>query len=176
LRDGTGDYRGFSMAGKGQLRKSVWRLLSGFSVFAWVAVGFAGGQWAAAREPLPRITPILESGTTVVGEAIHYPRSAPAKVTAAVLALQPGDETGWHTHGVPAFGYVLEGELTVDYGDKGQRVYKTGDAVLEAMSIAHNGRNTGNGVMRILAVFMGAEGVANSVKRDKASGQPSQTP
>jgi quercetin dioxygenase-like cupin family protein len=58
---------------------------------------------------------------------------------------------------------MLDGELTVDYGDKGKRVYRAGDAVLEAIHVAHNGRNTGSGPMRILAVFMGAEGLPNSV-------------
>ncbi len=78
--------------------------------------------------------------------------------------MQPGEETGWHEHGVPMFGYILEGELTVDYGAEGTRVYRKGDAVIEAIDTAHNGRNTGSGVARILAVFMGADGVANTTK------------
>jgi hypothetical protein len=44
------------------------------------------------------------------------------------------------------------------------RIYKPGDALLEAMSMGHNGRNLGPGRMRILAVFMGADGVALSEK------------
>jgi hypothetical protein len=83
-------------------------------------------------------------------------------VTAAVVTLAPGQETGWHTHGMPTFGYVLEGELEVDYGKAGVRVYRAGDAVLEAIGVAHNGRNIGAGPMRILAVFMGADGLATS--------------
>ena len=61
------------------------------------------------------------------------------------------------------FGYILEGEITVDYGAAGTRVYRTGDALMEAIDVAHNGRNTGDGSARILAVFMGAEGVPNTV-------------
>jgi len=109
------------------------------------------------------VGPLISSGETIVGERIVYPRDAPAKVTAAVVTLAPGQETGWHTHGMPVLGYVLEGELEVDYGEKGIRVYRTGDAVLEAIGVAHNGRNIGSGPMRILAVFMGAEGLSPSV-------------
>ncbi len=58
---------------------------------------------------------------------------------------------------------ILEGELTVDYGDKGVHVYRAGDALLEAIAVAHDGRNTGTVPMRILAVFMGAEGLPTSV-------------
>ena len=42
----------------------------------------------------------------------------------------------------------LEGELTVDYGDKGKHVYRAGDALLEAINVRHNGQNTGSGPAR----------------------------
>jgi quercetin dioxygenase-like cupin family protein len=119
----------------------------------------AVGGLVRAREAPQPATPLLSSGETIVGERIVYPTSAPAKVTAAVVTLLPGQETGWHTHGVPVFGYVIEGELEVDYGDKGVHVYRGGEAVLEAISAPHNGRNIGTGPMRILAVFMGADGL-----------------
>jgi quercetin dioxygenase-like cupin family protein len=134
-----------------------------------VSAGFSAGQFSAAREPVSSLVPLLASGTTIVGEPIAYPSSAPAKITVAILTLAPGQETGWHTHGIPAFGYILEGELMVDYGAKGERIYKAGDALLEAIVEPHNGRNTGAGPMRILAVFIGAEGLPTSVpavKRD----------
>ena len=76
--------------------------------------------------------------------------------------MQPGEETGWHRHDVPMFGYILEGEVTVDYGAKGTRIYKKGDALMEAIDWEHNGRNSGSGPARILAVFMGAEGVPDT--------------
>ena len=76
--------------------------------------------------------------------------------------MPPGKETGWHTHAVPLFAYVLEGELSVDYGDKGVKVYKAGDGLLEAMNWPHNGVNKTDAPVRILAVYMGAEGQANA--------------
>ncbi len=58
---------------------------------------------------------------------------------------------------------MLEGELTVDYGADGTRSYGAGDALLEAFHSPHNGVNAGDEVVRLLAVFMGADGVANTV-------------
>jgi hypothetical protein len=60
-----------------------------------------------------------------VGEdsPIRYPSGAPARLTAVEITLQPGEQTGWHTHPVPVFGYILDGELTIDYGAKGQRTF-----------------------------------------------------
>jgi quercetin dioxygenase-like cupin family protein len=107
------------------------------------------------------LTPILSGGETIIGEPIAYPSGKP-KVTAAIVVVPPGKETGWHTHPVPLFAYILEGELSVDYGDKGVKVYKAGDGLLEAMNWPHNGVNKTAAPVRILAVYMGAEGVANA--------------
>jgi quercetin dioxygenase-like cupin family protein len=106
---------------------------------------------------------LLSATHTVVGEPIAYPASAPGRLTAAVVVLGPREYTGWHTHGVPLVGYILEGELTVDYGDHGTRLYRQGEALAEAMEVVHNGHNPGPGTVRILVVFAGAKGVANSV-------------
>ena len=117
-----------------------------------------------ARETGEEVTALLSTGKTVLGQTVSYPVGAPARVTAAIVAMQPGAETGWHEHDVPLFGYMLEGELTVDYGAKGTRVYRKGDSLVEAIDVPHSGRNTGSGVARILAVFMGADGVPDTVQ------------
>src|SRR5207237_1488818 len=106
---------------------------------------------------------ILSTGTTVTGEPIRYPTGAAAHITAVEITLAPGQQTGWHMHPVPLFGYILEGELTVDYGAVGQRVFHKGDGLAEAMNEAHNGRNTGQGPVKILAVFIGAQGVRDTI-------------
>jgi quercetin dioxygenase-like cupin family protein len=115
---------------------------------------------AATREDT---SALISTNKTVLGQTISYPTGAPAKVTAAIVTMLPGEQTGWHKHDVPMFGYILEGEITVDYGAAGTRVYRTGDALMEAIDVAHNGRNTGDGNARVLAVFMGADGVPNTV-------------
>src|SRR5690606_20523967 len=102
-----------------------------------------------------------KSEQTVLEQPIRYPEGQ-AKITSVLLTLEPGQETGMHIHRVPVFGYMVEGELTVDYGEKGVRVYKAGEAVMEAVDWPHNGVNKTNAPVKILAVFMGAEGVSNT--------------
>jgi quercetin dioxygenase-like cupin family protein len=101
--------------------------------------------------------PLLSTGTTVVGEKIKYP-PGDAHVTAAIVTLAPGARTILHTHEVPLFAYILEGELTVDYGAHGTRLYKQGDSLVEAMAVQHFATNTGSTTMRLLGVYMGAAG------------------
>ncbi len=115
---------------------------------------------AVTREEMK---PLLSTEETVLGQAFSYPTGAPAKVTSGIMTLQPGEETGWHIHDVPLFGYMLDGEITVDYGTRGTRVYRKGDALMEAIGTAHNGRNSGTGVARLLTVFMGAGNVPDTV-------------
>jgi quercetin dioxygenase-like cupin family protein len=139
-----------------------------YRAIAWACTALAllaallasSGVGTLARET---VAALLDTGKTVLGQPIAYPTAGPAKVAAVVVTMLPGEETGWHSHDVPMFGYILEGEVTVDYGAHGTRTYRPGDAVMESIDIAHNGRNTGARPARILAVFMGAEGLSNTL-------------
>lgn len=109
------------------------------------------------------LTPLLSTATTIIGEPIQYPTTGAAHVTAAIVALAPGARTIMHKHGVPLFAYILEGELTVDYGARGKRTYRKGDTFMEAMGVDHFGANTGDVPMRLLAVYMGAKGSQDTI-------------
>src|SRR5580704_2102077 len=86
-----------------------------------VFVIFAAANRAGAADSGYPAVPLLSTGTTVVGETLHYPTGGPAHVTAAIVTVAPGAKTIVHKHGVPLFAYILDGELTVDYGDRGKR-------------------------------------------------------
>lgn len=119
---------------------------------------------AHAEVTYPPVDVLLQTEATIIGEQVIYPEG-PAQITVAIVTMQPGQSTGWHRHEVPLTAHLLEGELTVDYGDKGTRVYKAGDTLVEALGSSHNGQNTGAGIVRILAVFAGAVGVPNTVSQ-----------
>jgi quercetin dioxygenase-like cupin family protein len=106
--------------------------------------------------------PLLSTGTTALGGTLHYPMSGPAHITAAIVTLAPGASTALHRHGVPMFAYILDGEITVDYGDRGKPTYRQGDALMEAMDVPHCA-DAGSSPVRILVVFIGAEGAPMDV-------------
>lgn len=122
----------------------------------------AAGVADARQQKQVSAETLLSTSQTIVGEPLVYPTDAPARVTAAIVTLPEGQATGWHRHGVPLFAYLLEGELTIDYGAHGTRSYRAGDAFMEARDVIHNGRNTASGDVRILAVYMAAEGLVLS--------------
>lgn len=118
---------------------------------------------AAAKSGGYPAVPLLETGKTILGEKIRYPRTGDANVTAAIFTLEPGGRSMLHKHGVPLFAYILEGELTVDYGKHGTRVYKQGQSLMEAMNVAHFSVNSGAVPVRLLAVYMGAKNARDVV-------------
>ena len=119
-------------------------------------------QVALTKDADISVEALLSATKTTIGQMLTYPEGQ-AKITAVIVSIAPGKETGWHLHNVPLFGYILEGEATVDYGADGRKTYQTGDSLLEAVDSQHNGINTSQNLTRILVVYSGAEAVANTV-------------
>jgi DNA-binding winged helix-turn-helix (wHTH) protein/quercetin dioxygenase-like cupin family protein len=128
----------------------------GIAVAAF-AIGAAVGPRGETADP----GLIFTSGETVLGQAIAYPDDTP-EVTAAIVALEPGQESGWHTHAEPIFAYVLQGELILDYGSKGVQTYRANQAVLEAVDWPHKATNRGKVPVRVLVVHLGTKGRPNT--------------
>ena len=109
-------------------------------------------------------TPILQSGATVAGVAIAYPKTDSAEVTALRVEVGPGGETGRHMHPFPTFVYVLEGAINVEMEGGAARSYKAGDSFLEVVNTWHNGRNNGAAPAKLLVVFVGVHGKPGLVR------------
>ncbi|MBF0187176.1 MAG: cupin domain-containing protein [Magnetococcales bacterium] len=136
-----------------------------FALIAFVLIGNAVSFPEAVAADYKRVEPLVTTTETIVGEKLSYPTTGQAEIRSLIVTMQPGEETGWHTHGVPTYGYVLSGTLIVDYGDKGERTYRPGTGFMEAMAVKHNGRNPGAEPVRILVVFMGAEEAKSVVRQ-----------
>jgi quercetin dioxygenase-like cupin family protein len=140
-----------------RLRASSLFVVAAIAIVAGPAMpGRANAEDSAPAKDYPA-APILSTGASILGETIRYPKAGPAHVTAAIVTLAPGARTIMHKHGVPLFAYILDGELTVDYGTHGTRTYRQGQSFMEAMGVAHFGVNNGSQPVRLLAVYMGAK-------------------
>jgi quercetin dioxygenase-like cupin family protein len=132
---------------------------------AMAAACFAAGvavTAALAQSSYPPLEVLLSSSQTVLGQDFAYPPGKPV-ITAAIVTLEPGASTGVHRHEAPLLAMILEGELTVDYGQGVTRHFTAGDTLIEAFQSDHNGTNTGDAPVRILAVFAGSDSVPNTV-------------
>jgi len=114
----------------------------------------------------PTSRALFSSDADTLGSRYRYPDTAAAELTGAVVTLLPGDSTGWHRHAVPTVGYVLAGQLTVEYATGQVRVFGSGDGILEAQDVAHNGHNHGSEPVRLVVFSAGAAGVPGSEPAD----------
>lgn len=120
--------------------------------------------WSADYKDGVSATILKKSSVTGNGQKIVYPVTDKAEVTAIRVELAEGAETGWHSHPVPVYAYVLNGELDVEL-DGGQVVsYRAGDAIIEVLNTLHNGRNRGPDTVRLAVFYTGIEGAPNVVK------------
>lgn len=133
-----------------------------------LAAGCAADAGDAATKPPPHAdlkpVKILDAKTDTVGAPIRYPSGKP-HVTSYLLTMVPGQSTGWHRHDVPLYARILQGTLDVDYGQGVVHTYRAGDTLMEAMDRDHNGTVIGGEEVKLLIVFMGAEGSLNTVMR-----------
>ena len=96
---------------------------------------------------------ILETNRTVIGQVISYPSGSP-QITSKIVIIPVGAETGPHIHEYPMFAYIMEGEVSVDYGERGIKTFLKGESIVEAINYTHNGKNNGNEPTKILVVLM----------------------
>jgi len=110
-----------------------------------------------------KATLILNTTTTTGNYPVKYLNAQSPEITAMKVEIKPGAETGWHSHPVPLYAYVLEGSLIVEV--KGGDTYRftAGDAIVEVVNIPHNGKNLGTMPVVLIAFYTGEIGTPNTV-------------
>ena len=109
-------------------------------------------------------TPVLQSGTTVSGASIAYPKTANPELTAVRLEIGPDGETGRHMHPYPTLVYVLQGAIQVEMASGPVQSYKAGDSFLMVVNSWTNARNRGTMPAKVLVVYVGVRGKKNLVR------------
>ena len=86
------------------------------------------------------------------------------EVTALIVEIPPGGNTGWHSHPIPVYAYVLSGALTVEMDHSGPYLFKEGDALFEVLNTPHIGRNPGKEPVKLMVFYTGVEGTPSTEK------------
>ncbi len=118
-----------------------------------IALSSVGIYYTIGQDQEITFETILITNQTVISQEIIYP-SGPGLITSKIITIPIGAETGPHIHQSPMFGYMVDGEITVDYGENGSKTFVKGDGLMEAINYSHNGKNTGNIPAKILIVIM----------------------
>jgi quercetin dioxygenase-like cupin family protein len=107
---------------------------------------------------------IVKTTTASDGKHIEYLKTDHPEVTAAIVVISPGAETGWHLHDIPVYAYVLQGTLEVAIDGGKSSTFETGQVIIEVLNTPHNGRNIGKDAVKLVVFYTGEEGRPLSVK------------
>jgi quercetin dioxygenase-like cupin family protein len=133
------------------------------SVAAAFAIFAAQPAFALDQSASDKVSKLMQATSSWNGAALAYP-AGQAEVTALLIEIAPGGETGWHMHPVASFGYILEGELDVSLKDGTVKHMAAGQALAEVVNTLHNGRNVGKGPLKLVVFYAGASGSTLTVK------------
>lgn len=112
---------------------------------------------------------VLTSTAVSDGSRIRYLRADDPEVSVLVVDVPPGGSTGWHSHPVPVYAYMLEGVLAVEMENGKTFEFRKGDAIIEVVNTVHNGYNPGREKASLVVFYTGAVGVPNVVKEQQAA-------
>ncbi len=110
---------------------------------------------------------ILQTDKMSNGEPIDYLDKDRPRVTVMKVEIAPGKGTGWHSHPMEVYAYVLSGRLTVEMEDGKTTEFKKGDAIIEVVNLKHNGINKGKIPAKLVVFYLGGEGMPTVIKSDK---------
>lgn len=97
---------------------------------------------------------LFEQGNkTILGQNYSLPNDNPYFVMRDV-EMPIGYKTDIHQHSQPLYILVSGGELEIDYGSKGKKVFHAGQAYVEAINWCHQGQSVGNVPLKMLAIYV----------------------
>jgi quercetin dioxygenase-like cupin family protein len=80
------------------------------------------------------------------------------EVVQAVAEIQPGGQSGRHTHPGEEVAYILEGTVVIEMDGKPAVSKTAGEGILIPAGTVHNAKNTGKTVARVLATYVVEKG------------------
>lgn len=118
-------------------------------------LGATQGAHALDNSAAVNVTPLLKTSSSWDAKPITYPPGA-AEVTALIVEIAAGGQTGWHEHQVPSFAYVMEGTLEVTRATGESKVLHAGDVLPEVVDTLHNGRALDGKAVKLLVLYTGS--------------------
>ena len=72
----------------------------------------------------------------------------------AIAEFVPGGSAGRHTHPGEELSYVMEGTLVLEIDGQPPRTLKAGDSFFVPAGKIHDGKNVGNGPLKVFATYI----------------------
>jgi len=86
-----------------------------------------------------------------------------AEIVSMRYEFPPGERLGWHHHEVMNYGFLAQGELTIVDVDGNEKVFRTGEALIEMVGTIHRGENRGTEPVVLYMFYVSQQGLPLSV-------------
>jgi quercetin dioxygenase-like cupin family protein len=130
------------------------------------ATGLLAAAAAPTAAPAPGTKLIVDTGTTMAGQALSVP-PAPLRVVATRVELPAGSAVPTHMHVWARYVYVERGEVQLTLLDSGTtRTFKAGEMIVEPIGKWHSGRIVSDTVL--VSVEQVPPGRCNTIKPPEA--------
>jgi len=116
---------------------------------AAMAIAMAGTMAVTAQQTGFTRTPVQQG---------DMPSIPGREAVQAIATIQPGAESGRHTHPGEEVGYVLEGTITVEMPGKPGLTKKAGEGFIIPAGTVHNAKNASAASARVLATYIVEKG------------------
>jgi len=110
---------------------------------------------------------LLRTETMSNGQPIDYLDFEKPNLTVLDLEIAPGSQTGWHSHPVNVYAYVMSGRISVEIEGGKTAEFKEGEVIVEVVNLLHNGVNREKVPVRLIVFYLGAKNLPNVLKAEK---------
>ena len=132
------------------MKRTVWTLGAVVCLAAAAAVLY-GQMSGGSTVEMKGMKPVMKLQSPV--EGFMTPLNGKIDIRATEIDFEPGGGVGDHFHFGPGIRAVLAGELTLTYGDTGQKkTVRAGEYFYETGDVNIHGTNTGKGPAKVLVV------------------------
>jgi quercetin dioxygenase-like cupin family protein len=76
------------------------------------------------------------------------------EIVQSLAEIPEGVASGRHSHPGPEIGYIVRGDVAMEFDDRPTLALRTGDPFLIPAGVVHNARNTGNVTTKMLSTYV----------------------
>ena len=88
-------------------------------------------------------------------ELQRFPSPAPGwEIAQTLVKIPEGVASGRHNHSGPEVGYIVRGDVAMEFDDRPTLTLRTGDPFMIPTGVIHNARNIGTVTTKMLSSFV----------------------
>ena len=103
----------------------------------------------------PEVTQAAAPATLKRMELQRFPSPIPGwEMVQTLVQIPEGAASGRHSHPGPEVGYIVRGDVAMEFDDRATLTLRTGDPFMIPPGVVHNARNIGTVTTKMLSTYV----------------------